>query len=234
MKSVILFVTFLTNQKIIVMSNTRDFVLRTLLENQDISIKELAVKVDITPISVRHHIQKLHEGGLIKMKDVKQGVGRPKRVYNLTDKGMSYFPEGYITLSARLMSTLKNQMSNEQILSVFENMAQDLIKTKLVGVDIDKLSQDERIHWLTKILTDEGFGIEIIKGEKDYKITPLSCPYISLIPDHHEICNFDLTIIQSLLSGKAKKISCRSDGDSGCTYSVPLLSEIPTVGELIS
>jgi DeoR family transcriptional regulator, suf operon transcriptional repressor len=202
------------------MANTRDFVLKTLLERPEISIKELAVAVDITPISVRHHIQKLHESGLIKMKDVKQGVGRPKRVYSLTDKGMSQFPDGYISLSARLMNTLKSQMTREQLMGVFEDMAKDLLKEKMVGVNIELLSLEERVHWLTEILSEEGFGLDVIKEDNGYKITPLSCPYISLIEDHSEICNFEYTLIQTLLSDKAEKFCSRANGDDVCSYKI--------------
>ena len=50
-------------------SNTRNRVLRTLLLNQRRTVNELAEAVDINPISVRHHVNKLEAEGLIQSEE---------------------------------------------------------------------------------------------------------------------------------------------------------------------
>ncbi|NOQ40585.1 MAG: winged helix-turn-helix transcriptional regulator, partial [Anaerolineales bacterium] len=73
-------------------NNTRNRVLRTLLLNQRRTVNDLAEAVDINPISVRHHITKLEAEGLIQSEEERHGVGRPRLVYSLTNKGMEQFP----------------------------------------------------------------------------------------------------------------------------------------------
>ena len=70
------------------MSTTRDLVLKTLLTRQRCTINDLAEAVGINPISVRHHVTKLEAGGLVVSEEERHGVGRPRRLYFLTEKGM--------------------------------------------------------------------------------------------------------------------------------------------------
>jgi len=67
--------------------STRQRVLQTLLSRQRCTINELAEAVDINPISVRHHITKLEAEGLVTSEEERHGVGRPRRLYFLTEEG---------------------------------------------------------------------------------------------------------------------------------------------------
>jgi DeoR family suf operon transcriptional repressor len=74
------------------MSTTRDLVLKTLLTRQRCTVNELAEAVGINPISVRHHVTRLEADGLVTSEEVRHGVGRPRRLYFLTENGMEQFP----------------------------------------------------------------------------------------------------------------------------------------------
>ena len=83
--------------------NTRERVLRTLLARERCTINELAEAVEINPISVRHHIVKLEAEGLVTSEEERHGVGRPRRLYFLTEGGHEQFPTRYIRLTMRLL-----------------------------------------------------------------------------------------------------------------------------------
>jgi DeoR family transcriptional regulator, suf operon transcriptional repressor len=65
------------------MTGTRDLVLRTLLTQPRRTVNELADKVGISPISIRHHIANLEAEGLISSEEERHGVGRPRQVFSL-------------------------------------------------------------------------------------------------------------------------------------------------------
>ena len=56
-------------------NNTRNRVLRSLLLNQKRTVNELAESVDITPISVRHHVNKLEAERLIQSEEERRPHG---------------------------------------------------------------------------------------------------------------------------------------------------------------
>ena len=109
-----------------VIKNTRDRVLRTLLARQHCTINELAEAVDINPISVRHHIARLEAEGLVTSEEVRHGVGRPRRLYFLTESGREHFPSRYLRLTLRLLQQLKETVPPQIINNLFAQMAKDL------------------------------------------------------------------------------------------------------------
>jgi len=75
--------------------------------------------VDINPISVRHHINRLEADGLVTSEEERHGVGRPRRLYFLTEKGRERFPTRYIRLTMRLLEQLKEAMPQPMIAKLF-------------------------------------------------------------------------------------------------------------------
>ena len=100
------------------MATTRDLVLKTLLTRQRCTINELADAVGINPISVRHHVTKLEAGGLVNSEEERHGVGRPRRLYFLTEKGMEQFPTRYLRLTVRLLAQMKESLPEPMVNAV--------------------------------------------------------------------------------------------------------------------
>src|SRR5512139_3443927 len=106
--------------------NTRERVLQTLLLRERCTINELADAVDINPISVRHHINRLEADGLVVSTEERHGVGRPRRYYYLTDNGHEHFPTRYLRLTLRLLQQLKETVPLPLVNKLFAEMAHDL------------------------------------------------------------------------------------------------------------
>ena len=105
--------------------NTRQRVMKTLLNRQRSTINELAEIVEINPISVRHHINRLEAEGLVASEEERHGVGRPRRLYFLTEAGLKKFPSRYLKLTIRLLEQLKDTMPEPLVSSLFSQMAKD-------------------------------------------------------------------------------------------------------------
>lgn len=203
------------------MSETRERILRVLLERQRCSINELAESVGINPISVRHHINKLEAEGLIAWEDQRHGIGRPRRVYFLTEAGLEKFPSRYVQLTVRLLKQLKATLPQDTVARLFRNMAQELAAQLTDGVDLDQLDTPQRLELVTRLLEREGFTVEW-KDEGDHFILrEKTCPYYRIGQEHPEICIMDEALIASVLEIPAEKVECILDGDQVCTYSIP-------------
>ena len=70
------------------MKSTRERILDVLHSNPRSSINDLAEAVGINAISVRHHLNNLEADGLIQYDEERHGVGRPRLVYSLTERGV--------------------------------------------------------------------------------------------------------------------------------------------------
>ncbi len=199
--------------------NTRERVLHTLLIRERCTINQLAEAVNINPISVRHHITKLEAEGLVASEERRHGVGRPRRLYFLTEKGREQFPTRYIRLTLRLLEQLKDTLPPTMVSRLFAQMAEDMASE--YRTEVENLSPEERLEVLRQLLSSEGFNVEVDKAEDAYLIREVNCPYYHIGQNHPEVCAVDQTLISLILNVPAQKIKCILNGDTHCTYVVP-------------
>ncbi len=202
------------------MTGTRDLVLQTLLTQPRSTINDLADKVGISPISIRHHIANLEAEGLISSEDERHGVGRPRQLFSLTDIGVEQFPTRYVRLTIRLLEHLKDTMPEAMISKLFSQMAEDLARDLSDGTEMKNLTMKERLNLVKELLKREGFNIEWEQLENGYEIHEASCPYYYIGQNHPEVCTVDQILISKVLSVPTEKVKCILNGDSNCTYVV--------------
>jgi predicted ArsR family transcriptional regulator len=200
------------------MATTREKILQTLLTRRRCTINELAEAVGINPISVRHHVNKLEAGGLVVSEEERHGVGRPRLVYFLTEKGMEHFPSHYLRLTVRLLKQLKETLPQTMVNELFTRMASELAADYADGLDLEHLPFEERLDVVKDMLSAEGFTVEWGKGEDGYYIRESSCPYLRVGQSHPEICMVDETLIAHVLEVPVEKVKCVLQGDEYCTY----------------
>jgi len=200
------------------MKNTREKILQALLRKPRSTINDLAEIAGINPISVRHHLSNLQIGGLISAEEERHGVGRPRLVYSLTEKGSERFPTRYLQLTTRLLNQLKETLPKPLVKELFSQVALNLAEEyadQLKGLDIE-----ERLSIIQELLGNEGFTVEWEKAGKQYHIHEISCPYIKVGVNHPEICSMDETLISQMLAVPAEQVQCVLSGDDRCTYVV--------------
>jgi len=201
------------------MATTREKILQALLNNPHSTVNDLASYVDINAISVRHHITYLLADGLIIAEEERHGVGRPRLVYSLSEKGLERFPSRYLRLTNRLLDQLKSTLPEEEVKSLFSRMAKDMAADyaqKVKGMPIEG-----KLEIIKKLLGEEGFTLEWEKQGNTYHIKEITCPYYHVGQAHPEICAIDQTLISSILEIPAEKIQCVLSGDRQCTYKIP-------------
>lgn len=202
--------------------STRERVLQTLLSHQSCTINEIADAVEINPISVRHHITKLQVDGLVSSAEERHGVGRPRRIYFLTEAGREIFPTRYLHLTMMLLEQLKETVPQETLDRVFTQIAES-ISARHAG-DLDGMSIEQRLDLIKDVLNREGFSVDWEKVGDSYQIHESNCPYFYIGQNHPEVCSVDMTLIHNVLSVHAEKISCMLHGDAQCTYIIPASS----------
>lgn len=203
------------------MKSTRERILQTLLGNPRATINELADAVGINAISVRHHLTSLQAEALVAAEEERHGVGRPRLVYFLTEKGLERFPTRYLRLTNRLLDQLKESLPAPVVNKIFTEIAVDLASS--VKREARSMNIEERLNLIQKLLGEEGFSVQWEKQGSQYHIHEISCPYYHVGQSHPEVCNVDQTLISTVLEIPAEKIHCVLRGDTHCTYVIPEL-----------
>lgn len=203
------------------MGSTRDFVLEHLRTAQRCTINDLAEAVKINPVSVRHHISRMQAQGLVDSAEERHGVGRPRRVYFLTQAGREHFPAHTIRFTNSLLAELKEQLPAETYDKIFTRMAES-ISEKYAGSELETMDIPQRLSLLEECLSNEGFSVQIEQTVDEIIIKETGCPYYHVGQTHREVCAIDKALISKILAAEPQRSSCLLSGDSHCTYVVPL------------
>jgi predicted ArsR family transcriptional regulator len=201
------------------MKSTREKILQTLLENPVSTINELADAVTINSISVRHHLSSLQAEGLVEDEEQRHGVGRPRLVYSLSQKGLERFPTRYFELTTRLLDQMKESLPLPVINRFFTDMAENLAKDyseKTKGFSIE-----QKLDFVKNLLQKQGFSVGWEQKDTHYYIYENGCPYFHVGKSHPEVCAMDHTLISKVMNISAEKISCVLSGDVNCVYTIP-------------
>jgi DeoR family transcriptional regulator, suf operon transcriptional repressor len=205
------------------MKSTRERILQTLLNHPRSSINELAEAVGINAISVRHHLTNLQAEVLVSYEEERHGVGRPRLVYFLTEKGLERFPTRYLRLTNRLLDEIKGTLPEPTVVKLFTQMAAHLANE--YAQKVKSLPMEQKLDMVKELLSQEGFALEWEKSGDQYKIYEISCPYYHIGQSHPEVCAVDQTLISNMLAIPAEKVGCILSGDRYCTYVISTKNE---------
>jgi predicted ArsR family transcriptional regulator len=198
--------------------NTRNVILHTIKLSPQVKIEELAVAADISPVTVRHHLNALQADGLIEVESVRRKVGRPYYVYSLSQQGQELFPQRYFSLTNRLLDELKTRLPENLVNDIFTSVVKSLVEEH--KGEFVSLAFEDRLNYVIELLADEGFLARWERTAEGYQIIEYSCPYISVGQKHNEICTFDKELMLTVLEVPIQQHSCMLNGDDCCHFSM--------------
>lgn len=203
------------------MQPVRQHILEILKTRGQATVTQLGRELGIVPVSVRHHLEILQAESLIRASGVqRQGhVGRPKRVYELTEKANQYFPDNFRGLTRGLLNELKETMPRKQIINLLERATEQSVAEMASDWDAD-LPIEDRLGKVACCLSKMGYLACWERVDGSYFVHTLNCPYAGMAEEHGELCEMDLALVQRLTGDQAKRVARVVDGHHRCSYLV--------------
>ena len=204
-----------------------------LVSRMPSSVPEIARRVGLEPISVRFHLKKMLEAGLIEEVKQRGGVGRPRSLYRASKKRfeVAFPPRSYMQLADLLLRALTASSGHDQV-------ARDVRKAgKKLGSELGRdlrmrtgISRWDGVslkkHLVEGLLEDFGTQPETVRFSKksiQYRVN--NCPFKELALRYPRIVceQLDDTINASLVRELCReidwrKLKCAGHGDSYCEY----------------
>ena len=103
---------------------------------------------------------------MITSSEERHGVGRPRFVYQLSESGVESFPTSYLKFTKRLLESLKNKFSSDEIKAILAEIGSSI--AEVYEDDLDGRPFRERVNLLPQILTKEGFMVEMENQNGEY------------------------------------------------------------------
>jgi predicted ArsR family transcriptional regulator len=202
-----------------ILQDTRLAVLESIKRARNgATIAALAEQHGVSALTIRHHLANLQAEGLVTVEIAREGVGRPKHIYKVTEAAQRFFPNKYHLLVEGLLDQLKASLPPAQVQLIIDGMAASVAAKYNIGKLDGNLT--ERLQRLVEILGEEGFMAEVRQVNDAVILTELNCPYLYVGQRHPEVCRIDKTLMQNVLGQEVEQTSCVLHGDTCCTFSV--------------
>jgi len=195
--------------------------LKNLLHNPTgMTVDALTQTLSISRNAVKQHLTALHANGYIESTSLTRSIGRPSRVYTLTDKGRELFPRHYSLLSTLLIDWIKNRLGDDELEACMTTLGEQVAQQFKARVDQhDTLSQ--AAEEVAGIMHQLGYEASASSNTADSaEIVAHNCVFHKLAKDTHQVCQLDLSLISNLLGTPVKHIDCMARGGPCCRFSM--------------
>jgi predicted ArsR family transcriptional regulator len=202
------------------MQQTRKWILDYLKEHGQATVDELAGVLELTSVTVRHHLDILRGEGLVSEPLVRHRTtpGRPQFTYALTDKASQHFPKNYRDLAAKLLEEVKAYAPPQGVNVIFEGVANRLSASAPPLVPGEPMT--ERLDRAVNFLNSQGYVASWEPAESGYLLHTCNCPYEALAEKNQELCRMDLSFVGNLVGNDVQRVSRVIEGASSCAYLV--------------
>jgi predicted ArsR family transcriptional regulator len=166
-----------------------------------LSAADLARDLGITPMGVRQHLMKLEADGLVIFADERRTVGRPKRLWRLTEAAEARFPDTHAQVAVELIGGIDRLFGAEGLdrligLRETEMLARYRKELESAG------TLRQRLTKLARLRDSEGYMAEVeSEGRGRYLLVENHCPICAAARACQGFCRSELSIFQALLAG---------------------------------
>lgn len=193
------------------------------------SILNLAEKLQVTDTAVRQRLARLLDRGLVERFAVREGRGRPKHVYRLTEAGQRASGANLDDLAVALWQELVSLEDVELRERLLRRIVARLVVRYLPEVYGD--TSEQRLKSVVDLFNRRGIPFAFEPGSvagsasnsTDFsmgRLVVLGCPYPGLRDDQRLVCRMEQMLFQGLIGVPMEDIT-KGHGHGCCTF-VPL------------
>ena len=183
------------------MQDTRQQILEIMKRHGEVTVQELSDELELTSVTVRHHIEILRSEGYISVPEVRRSnrPGRPRYVYRLTSTAADLFPNNYSGLASALLGSIDECMEPREREVLLERAA-ERIAARAGDLPSDPA---QRVESVVTFLNQQGYVSRWEKMAEKASCCTIyisSCPYFHVSQTHGGPCQIDRHMLQ-LLAG---------------------------------
>jgi DeoR family transcriptional regulator, suf operon transcriptional repressor len=190
--------------------DTKELILNLLLEGST-TAGEIADKLKIQKSAIRTHLASLQAEQSVRSYFRIEGLGRPRKVYELTESGRELFPRKYDLFLLRILQEIESTQGYEYMKKIIESITDNMAHDIYDKIKKSSSSLEESVRILNSVSNEMGFMSSLYKEEEEeddnsstYSIVSRNCIVHKIAIKHQDaICHgFHDRIIQKSLDGK--------------------------------
>ncbi|MEM9510930.1 MAG: iron-sulfur cluster biosynthesis transcriptional regulator SufR [Cyanobacteria bacterium P01_E01_bin.35] len=206
------------------LTSTKQNILQSLLKHGQAAARQLAQDLNLSTQAIRRHLNELEADGLIEYQSVRQGMGRPQHLYQLSSKGRDRLsPQKYSEFAVSFLDTLAETAGKEQVSKVLEKQWQRKAAEYRACLGSGDLRQ--RIAKLVQLRQQEGYMAELHQSpsspEQQFILVEHNCAISEVAESYPSICGHELEMFAEVLPDcNIQRTQWINNGEHRCGYSI--------------
>ncbi len=194
-------------------------ILQLLLNNRaGLTIDAISKALSISRSAVQQHFSVLEKNAYITSATLTKTAGRPVRSYVITENGINHFPKQYAWFSEIILNDLKEEMGEESFRLYLSRLGKKLAQ-KILEDFVDQ-NTENRLNHLIETMVNLGFQAKSAHKNGQLNIEACNCIYHDIAQQHSEICEFDKSLISTLLDKNIELTECMAKGGHICRFGI--------------
>jgi predicted ArsR family transcriptional regulator len=182
----------------------------------------LASRLGITVQAVRQRLERLLADNLVSFSDHPRGRGRPRRLWSLTGRAASLFPDTHAQLTVDLIGGIRSELGEPAFARLLQRR-----RCEITAAYRKRLAREptiaKKLAALAEIRSSEGYmaRLEELPGE-GYLLVEDHCPICAAAIACQGFCSIELEIFQNLLGPEwlVERQDHLLSGGRRCTYRI--------------
>lgn len=201
------------------MPGTKKRLLRALLDGPA-TAAELGEALGVSTTAARRHAEDLHGEGVVEAESEQRGLGRPNKVYRITDEGRERFPRRYDLLAERMVEAA-GEDGVEDREELMRRVAGSLVEEHGHRVP-SEAPLEEQVEAVAALLEALGFPTELEEAGDRYVLVRRDCIFLRAAEAHRDaVCgHLDTVLLEKLLDRPVELEACLPDGAPACRHEV--------------
>jgi len=181
--------------------------------------QDVAADLGIDTSAARRHLENLAELGLVGSREVVDGPGRPKKLFELTPAGRETFRRDYALLLRLVLAKVAERRDRRELEALVRDIAKDL------AASVEGATQAERLRDLVRLYDRLGFEASVSGKESAFVLRQRNCIFLRTARDDPAlVCGcLDEGILRAALPGaRVELLASQARGDAVCQHRVQL------------
>ncbi len=194
----------------------RSRILRLLLAGGR-TAAQVASSLGIQVSAARKHLERLRESGAVDREFVRQGVGRPKKIYSITPAGRELFPRRYDVALNAVLAELVREEGSERAETLLRRRGEEIGRSLCPAGTPER----DRLARMMEGLNGLGFETSLDRTDGECVVTSRNCPLLKAAQAHRELVCRGLHAEAIRAAAGAADVEREKwivDGDPVCTH----------------
>ena len=204
-------------------ARTRRAMIERLKQDGPQDAGTLAAGLGVSAMAVRQHLYALAEEKLVTFNEEARPVGRPAKLWRLTEAADKFFPDGHADLTLGLLGAMREAFGDDGMEKLLAARTAEQVAAYRERV-MPARSLKARLEALAQIRTEEGYMAAVVRDDDGdgYLLVENHCPICAAAKACQGLCASELAVFQAVVGDAAtvERVDHILAGARRCAYRV--------------